>query len=78
MAMEDASVLAEVLRSAESVECALHSYEIRRKPRATWVQQHSRAILESFLMPPAERNPAFRERENQMMLDSFTPLISAP
>ncbi|MBV9229966.1 MAG: FAD-dependent monooxygenase [Chloroflexi bacterium] len=78
MAMEDAYVLAEVLRSAETVESALDSYETRRKPRATWVRQQSRSILESFLMPPAERNPVFRDRENQMMLDSFTPLISAP
>ena len=34
MAMEDAYVLAEVLRSAETVERALDSYETRRKPRA--------------------------------------------
>jgi FAD-dependent urate hydroxylase len=78
MAMEDAYVLAEVLRSAETVERALSSYETRRKPRATWVQQHSRVIQESMLMPPAERNPAFRERGNQMMHDSFEALIPEP
>ena len=78
MAMEDAYVLAEVLRSAETVERALDSYETRRKPRATWVQQHSRVIQESMLMPPAERNPAFRERGNQMMHDSFEALIPEP
>jgi 2-polyprenyl-6-methoxyphenol hydroxylase-like FAD-dependent oxidoreductase len=78
MAMEDAYVLAGILRSAETVESALSSYETRRKPRATWVQQQSRGILESFLMPPAQRNPAFRERGNRTMHDSFEPLIPEP
>jgi 2-polyprenyl-6-methoxyphenol hydroxylase-like FAD-dependent oxidoreductase len=78
MAMEDAYVLAALLRGAETAERALDSYETRRKPRATWVQQQSRSLLESFLMPPAQRNPVFRERGNQMMHDSFAPLIPAP
>jgi 2-polyprenyl-6-methoxyphenol hydroxylase-like FAD-dependent oxidoreductase len=78
MAMEDAYVLAEILRSAETVANALDSYETRRKPRATWVQQQSRIILESYLMPPSQRNPAFRERGNQAMRDSFEPLIPEP
>ncbi len=78
MAMEDAYVLAEILRRAETVESALDSYETRRKPRTTWVQQQSRGILESYLMPPSQRNPAFRERGNQMMHDSFEPLIPEP
>ncbi len=71
-------MLAEELRSAETVEQALDSYETRRKPRVTWVQQHSRGILERYLLPPAERNPAFRARERQAMHDSFEPLIAAP
>lgn len=78
MAMEDAYVLAEVLRCAETVEHALDSYETRRKPRAIWVQQQSRAMLESILMPPTLRNPDFRERGNQAMHDSFAPLIPEP
>ena len=78
MGMEDAFVLAEVLRRAETVELALDSYESRRKPRATWVQQQSRVIQESMLMPPAERNPAFRERVPQLMHDSFEALIPEP
>ena len=73
MGMEDAYVLAEVLRSAETVEQALDSYETRRKPRATWVQQQSRAIQESILS-----TPAFRERGHQLMHDSFAPLIPEP
>jgi FAD-dependent urate hydroxylase len=78
MAMEDAYVLAEILRGAKTVERALDSYETRRKPRATWVQLRSRIVLESYLMTPSERNPAFRERGIQAMRDSFEPLIPEP
>jgi len=38
MAIEDAYVLAEVLRSAATVESALEAYVARRKPRVKWVQ----------------------------------------
>ena len=78
MAMEDACVLAEILRDAETMEHALDSYETRRKPRATWVQQQSRIILDSYLMPPSQRNSSFRERGTQAMHDSFEPLIPKP
>jgi FAD-dependent urate hydroxylase len=78
MAMEDACVLAEVLRCADTVESALDSYVTRRRPRADWVQQHSRAVVESLLLPPAKRNAAFRERGNQEMQYRYGPLIPAP
>jgi 2-polyprenyl-6-methoxyphenol hydroxylase-like FAD-dependent oxidoreductase len=77
MAMEDAYVLAEVLRSADSVERALCTYANRRRPRADWVQQESRAAVEGVHLTPAIRNPALRERGDQMMQDRFGPLRSA-
>jgi FAD-dependent urate hydroxylase len=77
MAMEDAYVLAGVLRAADSVESGLDTYVARRRPRADWVQQHSCAVAESFLLPPAMRNAAFRQRGNQGMYDRFGPLIPA-
>lgn len=75
---EDAYVLSEVLRRAETVESALESYVTRRRPRANWVQQQSRGVVESLLMPPSQRNPAFRARGNQGMHDRFGPLIQEP
>jgi FAD-dependent urate hydroxylase len=78
MAMEDAFVLAEVLRCAETVESALDSYVIRRRPRANWIQQQSCSVVESLLLPPTLRNPAFRERGDQGMHDRFEPLIPEP
>ena len=78
MAMEDAYVLAEVLRRAETVEDAMVSFEARRNVRATWVQQQSLSILESYLMPPAERELYFRERGKQDLYESFEPLLSEP
>ena len=76
--MEDAYVLAEILRSAVSVESALDTYVRRRKARVEWVQQASRAVAESFRLPPAMRNAALRERGDQLIHQRFAPLISAP
>ena len=78
LAMEDACVLAEVLRAAESVERALDTYASRRRPRVGWVQQQSRAVAESFHLPPAVRNAALRERGDQLMHARFGPLVPAP
>ncbi len=76
--MEDAWVLAEVLRAAESVEQALDIYASRRRPRVGWVQQQSRAVAESFGLPPAIRNAALLELGDRMMHARFGPLIPAP
>ena len=78
MAMEDALVLAEVLRSEDDVPSALEAYVSRRRPRADWVQQQSRAAARSWILPPAVRNNAFRERGDQMMHERFEPLKSLP
>jgi 2-polyprenyl-6-methoxyphenol hydroxylase-like FAD-dependent oxidoreductase len=77
MAMEDALVLADVLRKAESVESALDAYVRRRRPRAGWVQEQSRAAAQAWVLPPAVRNAALRERGDQMFRDRYRPLIPA-
>lgn len=73
--MEDACVLAEVLRSADTVEAALDTYINRRRPRVEWVRQQSRAVAESFRLPPAIRNAALRERGDKMFQSRFGPLV---
>jgi 2-polyprenyl-6-methoxyphenol hydroxylase-like FAD-dependent oxidoreductase len=78
LALEDAYVLAEELRTAGSVQQALESYVSRRKARVEWVQQASRAVAESFGLPPAMRNDVLRERGDRLMHQRFTPLIPAP
>jgi len=78
MAMEDALVLADCLRRADSVERALEVYVRRRRPRADWVQEQSRAAAQAWVLPPAARNAALRERGDQMFRDRYRPLISAP
>jgi 2-polyprenyl-6-methoxyphenol hydroxylase-like FAD-dependent oxidoreductase len=78
MAIEDAWVLAEELRSATTLESALSSYVSRRKARVKWVQQQSMATAEALRMPPAIRNATLRERGDQMMRSRFGPLIPAP
>ena len=78
MAMEDAYVLAEELRAAETMESALDTYERRCRPRAEWVVQESRAVVASVARPPAIRDPDMRERGDQELRDRFRPLIPAP
>ena len=78
MAMEDAYVLAEELRSAPAVEQALAAYVERRRPRVKWVQQQSMATADALRMPPTVRNPAIRERGDQMQRARFEPLLAPP
>jgi 2-polyprenyl-6-methoxyphenol hydroxylase-like FAD-dependent oxidoreductase len=77
MAMEDAFVLAEELHAADSVEAALDRYAARRRPRANWVQEQSRAAAEGWVLPPTVRNAALRERGDQTFRDRYRPLIPA-
>ena len=78
MAMEDALVLADVLCTADRLETALETYVRRRRPRAGWVQEQSRAAAQAWVLPPAVRNAALRERGDQMFRDRYRPLIAAP
>ena len=78
MALEDALVLADCLGRADTVECALEAYVRRRRPRADWVQEQSRAAAQAWVLPPAARNAALRERGNQMFRDRYRPLLPAP
>jgi 2-polyprenyl-6-methoxyphenol hydroxylase-like FAD-dependent oxidoreductase len=78
MAIEDALVLAEVLRDAGTVEAALHAFERRRRPRVGWVQAQSRAAAKAWVLPPDARNAVLRERGDQMLQDRYRPLIELP
>ena len=78
MAMEDAFVLAEELRSADTIESALDLYVARRRPRANWVQEQSRSAAQGWVVSSAVRNAALRERGDQMLHDRYRPLIPGP
>ena len=78
MAMEDALVLADVLRAADTVEHALERYVDRRRPRVGWVQDQSRAAAQAWVLPVEVRNAALRERGDQMFQDRYRPLILQP
>jgi 2-polyprenyl-6-methoxyphenol hydroxylase-like FAD-dependent oxidoreductase len=78
MAMEDALVLSECLREADTVENAIDAYVRRRRPRTDWVQEQSRAALAAWLLPPAVRDAALRERGGQMAYARYAPLRPAP
>src|SRR5919198_1145338 len=78
LAIEDAWVLAEVLRAEPTVERALEVWAERRRPRVTWVHQQSRAIGESFRLPPRVRDGFLRERGAEMLRQRFAPLLEPP
>jgi 2-polyprenyl-6-methoxyphenol hydroxylase-like FAD-dependent oxidoreductase len=78
MAMEDAWVLAEVLRAAPTVRRALAAYAGRRRERVSWVHQQSRAIADAFRLPPRVRNGALRQRGSAMLHQRFGPLAENP
>jgi FAD-dependent urate hydroxylase len=78
MAMEDAVVLSELLREADTVERALSTYVTRRRPRTDWVQEQSQAALAAWLLPAGIRDATLRERGDQMMRSRFAPLRSEP
>jgi 2-polyprenyl-6-methoxyphenol hydroxylase-like FAD-dependent oxidoreductase len=77
MALEDAVVLAELLRDATSLEEALPEFEARRRPRTDWVQEQSRAALRFWLLPPEARDTALREHGDESMRARYAPLRSA-
>ncbi len=78
MAMEDALVLADVLKAADNIEQALQAYVTRRRPRVDWVQNQSRAAAREMILPPDVRNAMLRERGDQIFRDRYRPLISPP
>jgi FAD-dependent urate hydroxylase len=78
MAMEDALVLSECLRTADTVTNALNQYVTRRRPRTDWVQDQSRAALAAWLLPPAARDAALRAHGDEFMHARYAPLRPAP
>lgn len=78
LAVEDALVLAESLRSADTVERGLEDYVVRRSPRVRWVREQSRIAGENLRMPVSARNAVLRARGDEMMRQRFTPLVEPP
>jgi 2-polyprenyl-6-methoxyphenol hydroxylase-like FAD-dependent oxidoreductase len=78
MAMEDACVLAEELRSGATLEAALASFAKRRKPRVEWVQQQSMAVTQMQALPSGSRTIALRESGDRATQARFAPLVAAP
>ena len=74
LAMEDAAVLADVLRTQPMLHDALTAYTRRRVPRVQWVQQNSRAVAESLNAPSGQRNEALRARGEVSFRERYAPL----
>ena len=77
-ALEDAWVLARVLRAEPTVERALAVYATRREPRVSWVQQQSRAVADAFRLPPQVRDDLLRQGGAAMLRHRLGPLTADP
>jgi FAD-dependent urate hydroxylase len=60
MAIEDAVVLAQLLRNADTVEDGLDRYQARRRPRVQWVQQQSRLAAKAWPCLPRSGTPQLK------------------
>ncbi|WP_327032664.1 FAD-dependent monooxygenase [Micromonospora ureilytica] len=75
MALEDAVVLAESLRAANSVDAALVAYESRRRPRTRWVRDRTRDRNRTRDVPPALRDPLLRGRGDRIFGEHYRLLL---
>ena len=78
MAIEDAIVLAELLRAADPIEDGIARFQARRKPRAGYVQQQSTLAARAWAAPAAIRDAALRQRGDQILRERYRPLIATP
>jgi len=62
MALEGVAVPEDEPRGGTRVESALEHHPTRREPRADWVQAQSRIAACGWILPPAARDAALRER----------------
>lgn len=75
MALEDAVVLAAVLKRAATVPAALRSYESRRRPRTTWVLDRTRDRDRTRDVSPALRDPLLRDRGERIFREHYRLLV---
>jgi 2-polyprenyl-6-methoxyphenol hydroxylase-like FAD-dependent oxidoreductase len=78
LAMEDAVVLAEELRTQPTVGQALIAYTHHRTPRIAWVQDQSRALAASLNAAPAIRDRALRQHGSDTFTRRSAPGIPVP
>jgi 2-polyprenyl-6-methoxyphenol hydroxylase-like FAD-dependent oxidoreductase len=78
LAVEDALVLAQELRNADTIQTALQAYEARRRPRVNSVQEQSLAAARAWGLPPAVRDSVLGEHGDQALRERYEPLRAEP
>jgi 2-polyprenyl-6-methoxyphenol hydroxylase-like FAD-dependent oxidoreductase len=77
MSFEDALVLADLLAPVRPLGEVTAEYEMRRGPRAEWVQQQARQRDRTRTMAPVLRNAVLRLGATRLFVQSYRPLRSA-
>ena len=78
LAVEDALVLAQELRNADTIQTALQAYEARRRPRVNWVQEQSLDAARAWGLPAAVRDSVLGEHGDQALRERYEPLRAEP
>lgn len=78
LALEDALVLAESLRSAPGIAAALTAFERRRRPRTDWVREQTHRRDRARSLPPALRNLVLRRFGTRIVRANYRPLRDQP
>ncbi|MFI6758438.1 FAD-dependent monooxygenase [Micromonospora sp. NPDC050417] len=78
MALEDALVLAESLRTAGTVGEALRGYELRRRPRTDWVLGQTHRRDHALGLAPVLRDTVMAGVGRRMFRANYAPLFRQP
>ena len=78
LAVEDALVLAQELRNADTIQTALQAYEARRRPRVNWVQEQSLDAARAWGLPATARDSVLGEHGDQALRERYEPLRAEP
>ena len=78
LAVEDALVLAQELRNADTIQTALQAYQARRRPRVNWVQEQSLDPARAWGLPAAVRDSVLGEHGDQALRERYEPLRAEP
>lgn len=78
MALEDAWVLADLVRSDQSIESVLATFQAQRRQRVSWVQGQTHRRDRTRRLPSTIRNFTLRLAGERIFASNYRPLRSMP
>jgi FAD-dependent urate hydroxylase len=78
MALEDALVLADCLRTIPAIPDAITAFQARRQPRTEWVRAQTHRRDHTRYLPPTIRNTVLRLLGRRIFHANYRPLLDEP